>query len=442
MLSILAVLCLLSQGLTAHSAEAEPRVALVIGNSHYGKEIGSLPNPVNDANLIAQALQQTGFQVIKVTDADQKQMKRAIADFGDKLASAGVNATGLFFYAGHGVQVRGMNYLVPVGADISKEADVDIESVSADTVLQQMEFAGSRVNIVILDACRNNPLGRGVRSLSRGLAPMDAAQGTFVAYSTAPGQVASDGSGKDSPYSAALAKIIVQPGLGIEEVFRDVRAQVMNATDEKQVPWDSSSLTAPFYFKGSVAPAGQPSTASQPAVNSQLDMAYWSAIANSKKAGDYQGYLHQFPNGTFASVARSRLADLGAASQVPAAAAQPTTQSRSQGDKAYWDSISASTNPADYQGYLSQYPTGAYAALARTRLTSLNKVPAPAAAQPAPAAIATPPAPVVAPVVVVPASGDQEDADSDEDQPMQYADTVDRGGKRKDRNKKSHNGHH
>ncbi|HEY4164335.1 MAG TPA: caspase family protein, partial [Dongiaceae bacterium] len=206
MLSIVAGLCLLGQGLIAHSAEAEPRVALVIGNSNYGKEIGSLPNPANDAGLIAQALQQAGFQVIKVVDADQKKMKRAIADFGDKLAAAGPEATGLFFYAGHGVQVRGMNYLVPIGADISKEADVDIESVSADTILQQMEFAGSRVNIVILDACRNNPLGRSVRSLTRGLAPMDATQGTFVAYSTAPGQVASDGSGRDSPYSAALAK--------------------------------------------------------------------------------------------------------------------------------------------------------------------------------------------------------------------------------------------
>ena len=169
MLAVVAGLCLWAAALSA--AQAEPRIALVMGNSNYGKEIGSLPNPVNDAALMARALQQTGFQVVKVTDADWKQMKRAIQEFGDRLTAAGPQATGLFFYAGHGVQVQGMNYLVPVGADISKEADVKIETVSADDVLEQMEFAGSRVNIVILDACRNNPVGRSVRSVSRGLAP-------------------------------------------------------------------------------------------------------------------------------------------------------------------------------------------------------------------------------------------------------------------------------
>jgi uncharacterized caspase-like protein len=124
-----AALCLFAA--TAISAQAEPRIALVVGNSNYGKEIGALPNPVNDAAAMATALQQTGFTVIKVTDADQKKMKRAIRDFGEKLSEAGPQATGLFFYAGHGVQVKGMNYLVPLGADISREADVDIESVSA-----------------------------------------------------------------------------------------------------------------------------------------------------------------------------------------------------------------------------------------------------------------------------------------------------------------------
>ena len=172
---VAAGLFLLGQWVASGAAQAEPRIALVIGNSHYSADIGALPNPVNDAGLMAQALQQTGFTVIKVTDADQKKMKRAIADFGDKLSTAGSNATGLFFYAGHGVQVNGTNYLVPIGAQIDKAADVDIESVSADTILQQMEFAGSRVNIVVLDACRNNPLQRGLRSITRGLAPMDAA---------------------------------------------------------------------------------------------------------------------------------------------------------------------------------------------------------------------------------------------------------------------------
>jgi len=292
------------------AAQAEPRIALVMGNSNYGKEIGNLPNPVNDAALIAQALQQTGFEVIKVTDADWKTMKRKIQDFGDKLAAAGPQATGLFFYAGHGVQVQGMNYLVPIGADIGKEADVKIETVSADDVLEQMEFAGSRVNIVILDACRNNPMGRSVRSVSRGLAPMDSVRGTFIAYSTSPGSVAADGSGKNSPYTAALAKTIVQPGVGIEEAFRDVRGQVMAATEEKQVPWDSSSLTAPFFFKSGVAaPAAAPVAAAPD--NATNDKLVWAAIKDSKFAGDYQAYVDQFPNGIYVSVAKSRLAQLG-----------------------------------------------------------------------------------------------------------------------------------
>jgi carboxyl-terminal processing protease len=323
MLVICVGLCLLGQAAIIAPAKAEPRVALVIGNSHYGGDIGTLPNPVNDAGLISQALQQAGFQVIKVTDADQKKMKRAIADFGDKLAAAGPTATGLFFYAGHGLQVQGINYLIPVGAEITKEADVDIEAVATDKVLDQMTFAGSRVNIVVLDACRNNPLARSFRSMSRGLAPINAAQGTFVAYSTAPGSVAADGSGTDSPYSVALAKSLVQPGIGIEDAFRNVRTQVMDATGGKQVPWDSSSLTAPFYFKPAAAQfttAAQPAAAAAP-VNTALEQTFWQSIQNSKQASDYQAYLAQFPNGTFAGLARSRLASLseGAPRQQPVA---------------------------------------------------------------------------------------------------------------------------
>jgi carboxyl-terminal processing protease len=315
---IAAGLFLLGQFLFPVAAEAEPRIALVIGNAHYGADIGSLPNPVNDAGLMAQALQQTGFTVIKVTDADQKAMKRAIKDFGEKLSNAGPNATALFFYAGHGLQVNGTNYLVPIGADIEKAGDVDIESVSADTVLQQMDFAASRVNIVVLDACRNNPMQRSMRGMTRGLAPIDAPQGTFIAYSTAPGSVAADGSGKNSPYTQALAKTIVQPGVGIEEAFRDVRASVMKATNDKQIPWDSSSLTAPFFFKTGAA-AQTFTTASQPSASKattapyslEADKAVWDGIKDSKDASDYQAYLNTYPNGLFVSIAKSRVASLG-----------------------------------------------------------------------------------------------------------------------------------
>jgi hypothetical protein len=325
--AIVAALCLLAA--TSSLAQAEPRIALVIGNSKYGSEIGALPNPANDATVMASALQQTGFQVIRVTDADWKQMKRAIQDFGDKLNTAGPTATGLFFYAGHGVQVQGVNYLLPIGADISKEADVDIESISADAVLKQMEFAGSRVNIVILDACRNNPMARSFRTVARGLAPMQAAQGSFIAYSTSPGSVAADGAGTNSPYTAALAKTIVQPGVGIEEAFREVRGQVMAATKDKQVPWDSSSLTAPFFFKpaqfttasqpAATAPAAKPAAATPG--DAQQEVTFWKGIESSKEPGDYQEYLDRYPDGTFAGLAKKRLATLdpGAARQQPAA---------------------------------------------------------------------------------------------------------------------------
>ena len=229
-------------------AGAEPRVALVIGNANYGPEIGRLPNPANDAELMAKTLGQLGFKVIKLIDADQQSMKRAISDFGTELGKAGPEAAGLFFYAGHGVQIAGVNYLIPVQAQIRKEADAELEAVNAEWLLKQMEFAGTRVNIVILDACRNNPLARGMRGADQGLARMDAAKGTFIAYSTAPGQVAADGQGRNSPYTAALAKQMLTPGIALEETFRDVRVKVLAETREQQIPWESSSLTGAFYF--------------------------------------------------------------------------------------------------------------------------------------------------------------------------------------------------
>jgi carboxyl-terminal processing protease len=318
LLSAVAGLCLLAA--TVAPAQAEPRIALVIGNSNYGPDIGNLANPANDAALITAALQNTGFTVIKVIDADQKRMKRAIVEFGEKLANAGPKATGLFFYAGHGIQVKGYNYLIPIDANIKKEADVSIESITADDVMEQMEFASNAVNIIILDACRNNPVARSMRSASRGLAPMqsDSVRGTFIAYSTAPGQTAADGSGDNSPYSQALAKAIVQPGVGIEEIFRDVRGQVMKATEDNQIPWDSSSLTAPFYFKQAAATSAAPS-ASDPGRETNL----WNAVKDSSQASDLEEYLKQYPNGTYAGLARNRLAALGQGSTTPQQKPEP-----------------------------------------------------------------------------------------------------------------------
>jgi formylglycine-generating enzyme required for sulfatase activity len=225
---------------------AETRIALVIGNSDYAG--GPLPNPANDAKLIGDELINLGFDVIARRNADQIAMKRAIQEFGARLEKAGPDSVGLFYYAGHGVQLNGRNYLIPTTARIEREGDVEIEAVSADWVIEQMRYARNRLNIVILDACRNNPFTRSMRSVDHGLATMDAPAGILIAYSTAPGSVAADGTGRNSPYTEALTRAIHELHEPVEQVFKHVRVGVMSATSGKQVPWESSSLTGDFYF--------------------------------------------------------------------------------------------------------------------------------------------------------------------------------------------------
>ena len=233
---------------TATATAAETRIALVIGNSNYAS--GPLPNPANDAQMMADTLSKLGFDVIARRNADQNTMKRAIQDFGSRLEKGGPSAVGLFYYAGHGVQLNGRNYLIPTTAQIDREGDVEIEAVSADWVIEQMRYARNRLNIVILDACRNNPFTRSMRSVDHGLATMDAPAGILIAYSTAPGAVAMDGNGRDSPYTEALSQAMRDLHEPVEQVFKHVRVGVMSATANKQVPWESSSLTGDFYFAG------------------------------------------------------------------------------------------------------------------------------------------------------------------------------------------------
>jgi formylglycine-generating enzyme required for sulfatase activity len=242
------IACLVALLLPVLAWSAEPRIALVIGNSEYAS--GPLPNPANDAKLIGEALTALGFEVIARRNADQNAMKRAIQEFGTRLEKAGPDAVGLFYYAGHGAQLNGRNYLVPVAAQINREADMDIEAVSADWVIQQMRYARNRLNIVILDACRNNPFTRSMRSADRGLAVMDAPAGILIAYSTAPGSVAADGDGRNSPYSEALARAMREMNEPVEQVFKRTRVAVMNKSGGKQIPWESSSLTGDFFFSG------------------------------------------------------------------------------------------------------------------------------------------------------------------------------------------------
>jgi hypothetical protein len=293
--------------LTLESPQSEQRVALVIGNSAY--ETAPLKNPVNDAQDIAQALRELGFEVIYRENLDQNNMKRAIRAFGEKIRHGEI---GLFYYAGHGVQVKGENYLVPIGAKVDSEEEVEYEGVNAGFVLAQMEKARNSMNIVILDACRNNPFARSFRSESRGLAVMNAPSGVLIAYATAPGSVASDGSARNGVYTQELLKFMRTPNLGIEEVFKRVRISVRSLTQGRQTPWEASSLVGDFYFlKGEQlanAVIAQPTAPSVDPV--AIELSYWDTIKNSINPEDFKAYLREYPNGRFVNLAKNRLSSI------------------------------------------------------------------------------------------------------------------------------------
>ena len=328
-------------------ALAAPRVALVVGNGGYDPaNIVRLANPVNDARLMASALERVGFEVSLVTDAGQDAMRRAIKAFGKRLRGAGASAVGLFYYAGHGVEAGGSNYLIPIGAEVESAMDLQSDAVPAQWVLSRMEAAGNRLNMVILDACRNNPYAGRVRGGGRGLARMDAPSGSLIAYSAGPGQVADDGEGEHSPYTRALAEALVEPGVKVEEVFKRVRVRVEDETGRRgrrQTPWESSSLRGDFYF---VAPppagGGAPGsgdggagavTAGGPAVGSAAEVEYWKTIQaieeRAARIAALLDYKTRFPHGVYVGLADIQLealrrrADAAEAASAVASATPP-----------------------------------------------------------------------------------------------------------------------
>lgn len=229
----------------------EKRYALVIGNSNYGKEIGLLKNPLNDATDVATELRKSNFEVQLVTNATYVQMREAMRKFHEKLTNGPRDQTvGLFYYAGHGVAYQDENYLVPIDAEVKFEDDIARMCFPVQRmVLGNMERSNSRMNIVILDACRNNPFPATSRSISSGLGEMKRARGSFIAYATSPGSVASDGSGRNGLYTQELLKALRKPGLSIEQVFKEVRMNVLRLSGDKQYTWDSSNIIGEFYFK-------------------------------------------------------------------------------------------------------------------------------------------------------------------------------------------------
>jgi len=280
------------------------RVALVIGNGSYKDT--PLKNPINDANDMATYLKQLGFEMVKETNANLRSMHEALDKFSLTLKKGDV---ALFFYAGHGVQVQGENYLLPIGYRISSINDIRYESLHLGRVLGRMEDAKS-MNIIMLDACRNNPLDRGFsRSLDRGLAVISMKpEGSIVAYATAPGKTAADGMGRNGLFTSALLKHMKTPGLSIEKLIKKVRVDVKQKSYGQQIPWSESSLTVDFYLAG-VGKNKQLSTENTqiPQTSDRMELSFWESIKNSNDDSMFKAYLNQYPNGTFASIARIKI---------------------------------------------------------------------------------------------------------------------------------------
>jgi hypothetical protein len=329
MLRMLALLCAFGLVAAPTEAQAERRIALIIGNSVY-QNTAELRNPKNDAADMAATLRRLEFEVIEGHDLDKRAMERLIRQFGIKLSGADL---ALFFYAGHGVAIGGQNYLVPTDARLASEGDADFEGIPLALVLKQMERE-AKTSIVLLDACRDNPLARnlartmGTRSVQvgQGLAEVKTGVGTLIGFSTQPGNVAIDGTGRNSPYAEALLKHMELPDKDLSGVLIAVRNDVLRATDGRQVPWEHTSLTGQVYLNTGQRPATLASVRPPPPnpanYTSQVELSYWDTVKDSRSPALIQSYLDQYPNGSFASLARAMLQELrsssAAAPQAPA----------------------------------------------------------------------------------------------------------------------------
>ena len=292
----------------------EQRIALVIGNSKYRNTV-QLSNPVNDAKSVAQLLNSAGFEVISATDLSHNQMIEAVQEFSGKVAGRGPNTVAMVYYAGHGVQLAGENYLVPVDARISSEPDLINGSLRLVDVMATLEAIPSRMRIVILDACRNNPFPS-LNDAGRGLAIVDAPKGSIVAYSTAPGTEALDGTGEHSPYAAAFLRLAHEKNLPIEQLFKRIRLDVGSSTEGQQTPWESSSLTSDFYFFGDTAVAATRAPAPVKTAYTANDLpsrssrqAYEYVLADNS-IENYQEFIRLYPNDPMCDRIRALLGSL------------------------------------------------------------------------------------------------------------------------------------
>lgn len=358
-IGVAVVLCLLAGPsaaavVTASEQDLGKRMALVIGNGAYG-ELGTLPNPTNDASDLAEALRKLHFDVTLVLDGHVDEMQRRLREFGRDAAGADV---ALFFYAGHGMAIDGQNYLVPVGAHIENNLDVRFETLGLSDVRESLEFTGAKLKMVILDACRDNPLqkvlerneaqlGRGL-SVGEGLAQMDVqrASGMFIAYATAPGNVALDGSKqRNSPFTRALLDHIDTPNTDVRVMFGQVRADVLAATNSFQTPWVEEAMLGAFEFNPTPEPPPDD------------DFVAWKSIASNPDPdpADLQAFIDRYPQSSLVGAAQSRLDYLR----------DPARQAEA------WKKLAGSTEVDAYEKFLHRYPDGLYAGAAQLTLQGL-----------------------------------------------------------------------
>ena len=321
-IAALSVAAFLASG---NAAFADKKVAFVVGNSAY-KNVPQLPNPASDARAMAQILRNVGFDVVEGTNLTRDKMTDKLLDFARRAQGADV---AVFYYAGHGISMNGVNYLLPVDADLKSEADVKLGApISVDSALDQT-MGDVKVRLVFLDACRDNPFAAKIRSAAKatrsvsvdsGLAEMKSSEGTLIAFATGPGQTALDGeAGTNSPFTRALLANIAAPGVEIQQAMTKVRAQVNEETNKNQLPWDHTSLTGSVYLNP-VAAASDKAAAPNPAPSAtvaisasptdNVEIEFWRSVKDSSKVEELQAYLAKYPNGTFATLAQARIQTL------------------------------------------------------------------------------------------------------------------------------------
>ncbi|MGZ5086338.1 MAG: caspase family protein [Usitatibacter sp.] len=374
------------------ASAAADRVALLIGNNAYGS--APLRNAVNDARDLGEALKELGFQVIVRENASRKDMIEGIREFGAAIDGA---STALFFYAGHAMQFKERNYLVPIDAAMGSEEDVTFFSVEIGQIFDRMDRARTRFNFIILDACRDNPFASSFKLTSAGLAQMSSPSGTLIAYATSPGSVAADGFGRNGIYTKHILQNIKVPDLPAEIMFKRVREGVERETRKLQTPWDSSSLKGDFTFASTTgARPGASAAASGPSADMtlQIEREFWVSVRDSARPEDIRAYLDKYPNGSFAALAKNRLDAL--VRPVRVAAAEPATPRGG----------AEASPPPQATGSESSHASAAKpveSAVARTAdKPVVVAAAAPAAATPAP--VRTPEVPPASPALPAPAA--------------------------------------